>query len=94
MKRKELDHLHIIAAEHFNVSAAGAVDREFLCIEASFSRWDAIGLLWDPLGRHWVPFAPRCFLCPSLMRLGVPLGSLWLRLDHLGLPRGSFLKNL
>ena len=66
--------------------AAGAVDREFLCIYRLplNSLWDARVLLWVPLGRHWAPFVlPWCRLWPVLVCLGAPLGSLWLPLARL-----------
>ncbi len=81
----------------YNIAAAGAVDREFLCVyrrplnsllgaRASFgSLWDAIGpllsLFGGAFGSVW----------DALGRLRAPFGSLWFPLGRLGVPSGSGL---
>ena len=84
------------------VTAAGAVDREF-CVYKSprTSFWDAMGLPWVPVDAIWLHLA---VLAPALVPFGVPwgalglplgclgtlLGSLWLPLGGLGVPCGCF----
>ena len=60
----------------FNIVAAGAVDREFWCIQDSFERTlECQGMLWGP---HCAPFVSLlgAFLS-SLEHLGQSWGTLW-----------------
>ena len=85
-------------AFHCNITAAWAVDREFVYIVGP--AWAPFGRLGPPLGSHWDAFGATlvslwfplgCFGSPltglwtPVGRLGTPLGSIWSALG----PRGS-----
>ena len=67
---------------HYNITAAWAVDREFIYIVGPTGR--ALGSLWSSLGSFGSLWGA----------LGLSLGVLWAPLDPFGLPLGSLWLSL
>ena len=83
-----MDRRFVKIIKFINITAAWAVDREFVYIVVP--AWAPFGRLGPPLGSHWDAFgATLVSLWFPLGAFGSPLAGLWTPVGRLGTPLGS-----